>query len=948
MNKMAENNSDHEKEVGYRAQEGVAGKACHGFGRFQEDIEHLKKKLSIAKEMGDKVGEGVAYCNLGKAYRNLGMFHEAIENHNKHLSITKEESDRAGEGVAYCNLGKAYHNLGKFHEAVEYHHKHLSITKEVSDRAGEGLAYCNLGKGYHHLGQFQKAIEYQRKRVAIAKEDGNREEEGRAYSDIGGAYNSLHQFQEAIGYHKKDLSITKELNDRAGEGVAYCNLGKAYRNLGKFHKALKNHNQHLFIAKEVNDRAGEGVAYGNLGIGYHCLGQFQKAIEYQKKHLAIAKEEGSKEEEGRAYSGLGNAYNSLGRFKEAIEYHRKDLSITKDLNDRKGEGEVYCDLGKVYYSLGEFQEAIDFHNKDLSIAKELGNLVREGEAYGNLGNAYHRLEQFQKARGYHEEHLTIAKTVGNRAAEGVAYGNLGNVYRNLGEFQVAIEYHKKHVDIAKEVGDKDGEVVAYGNLGKDYHLLGMFQEALECYQSSVRLCDRVRAGLHCEDIWQISFRNLYRTTYSALWRTLLQLKKIDQALCAAERGRAQTLAEGLKIQYGFTEIPSVSFEPQETISYISNELSTQTVFLGLEENKLYFWFISKGNKVELRKRKIVHSFAALLKTTLTKIGVGDDVRCEDRSLDQLNGDVPSNMEGNEKLVESSHCTKDSLRPLYDAIIGPIADLCTGDELVIVPDGPLCLTPLPALSESIRIRIFPSLTSLKLITDCPEDYHSQSGALLVGEPFLENVNDEWGQTKYTPLPYAKKEVEMIGEILKIPPITGTEATKQEVLKRITSVALVHIATHGRKETGEIALAANPTRKSSDPKEEDYLLKISDMQTVRLRARLVVLSCCHSGRGEVMSEGVVGIARAFLAAGARSVLVALWAINDEATMEFMKIFYQHLADGKSASVSLQQAMKSLQGSEKFHAVKHWAPFLLIGDDVTLDSGENEAEHRKLNFL
>ena len=72
----------------------------------------------------------------------------------------------------------------------------------------------------------------------------------------------------------------------------------------------------------------------------------------------------------------------------------------------------------------------------------------------------------------------------------------------------------------------------------------------------------------------------------------------------------------------------------------------------------------------------------------------------------------------------------------------------------------------------------------------------------------------------------------------------------------------------------------------------MLKISDVHAVRLTAKLVVLSCCHSGRGEVKSEGVVGIARAFLCAGARSVLVTLWAVDDEATMEFMKCFYQHL--------------------------------------------------------
>ena len=117
---------------------------------------------------------------------------------------------------------------------------------------------------------------------------------------------------------------------------------------------------------------------------------------------------------------------------------------------------------------------------------------------------------------------------------------------------------------------------------------------------------------------------------------------------------------------------------------------------------------------------------------------------------------------------------------------------------------------------------------------------------------------------------------------------------------------------------------------------HMLKIADVQAVQLRARLVVLSCCHSGQGEIKAEGVVGIARAFLGAGARSVLVSLWAIDDEATMLFMKVFYRHLSKGKSASVSLHRAMKFLRESEKFSAVKYWAPFVLIGDDVTLDLG------------
>ena len=110
-------------------------------------------------------------------------------------------------------------------------------------------------------------------------------------------------------------------------------------------------------------------------------------------------------------------------------------------------------------------------------------------------------------------------------------------------------------------------------------------------------------------------------------------------------------------------------------------------------------------------------------------------------------------------------------------------------------------------------------------------------------------------------------------------------------------------------------------------------MSDIEGVQVRAKLVVLSCCHSGRGLIKKEGVIGIARAFLASGARSVLVASWAVEDEATANLMKHFYKHLVRGESASESLHQAVQWLR-SNGFPKPRQWAPFVLLGDNVTID--------------
>ena len=201
--------------------------------------------------------------------------------------------------------------------------------------------------------------------------------------------------------------------------------------------------------------------------------------------------------------------------------------------------------------------------------------------------------------------------------------------------------------------------------------------------------------------------------------------------------------------------------------------------------------------------------------------------------------------------------------------------------------------------------------------------------------------EFKGKKKPALTFAQREVEVIASILKTSPLTGCEATKAEVVKQMSSVGLIHITAHGNKDTGEILLSPNPGWTSKFPQKEDFILEMSDVQAANLRARLVVLSCCHTGRGKILrGEGVVGMARAFLAAGARSVLVTLWAIDAEATMEFMKRFYQHLKEGKTDSAAAYQSMKYLRESKKFSELRYWAPFQLIGDDVKIDLEAGDA--------
>lgn len=401
----------------------------------------------------------------------------------------------------------------------------------------------------------------------------------------------------------------------------------------------------------------------------------------------------------------------------------------------------------------------------------------------------------------------------------------------------------------------------------------------------------------------------------------MKLEKPEEALYEAELGRGQALKELMELQYGSGWLHSELPDPKETISRIISGMTTPILFISLEKEVIHLWFL-KGKGEILYKRKRIDEIATVVKKASKEIRYA--FKCENRSLDEPG---------------------EHQRNIYNIVLGPIIESFKGEELIIVPDGSLWPAPFHAfmsparkyLCEYFMVRIIPSLTSLHMITTCPDDHHSKTGALLVGDPWMGEIVDHLDRPRFRQLEGAQEEIKMLGKIFKTAPVMGRDATKDEVLKRITSVALVHIAAHTNKKTGEIVLAPNPTRESKVPEEKDYMMTMEDVQRLHLRARLVVLSSSNTAKGLITPEGVVGIARSFLAAGARSVVASIWGVHDASTVLLMKHFYKHLEEGKSVSKALFLAINAVRETEKFDLEKYWAPFTLFGDDVTLDFKE-----------
>ena len=164
------------------------------------------------------------------------------------------------------------------------------------------------------------------------------------------------------------------------------------------------------------------------------------------------------------------------------------------------------------------------------------------------------------------------------------------------------------------------------------------------------------------------------------------------------------------------------------------------------------------------------------KDVFKEYNIDGSVTCENRSLDELRDKTSPSSEFVEERVEALPCNSNSLRFFHDCTIALIADLLEGDELSIVPDGPSSLAPYVAFLDDKFKKlnksgsIVPSLTSLKLIWTSAQNYHKGSRLLLVGDPCVEEIAKQNEESVLLPLQYARKEVNIIGEMLGVEILT----------------------------------------------------------------------------------------------------------------------------------------------------------------------------------
>ena len=277
--------------------------------------------------------------SLGSCHLRLGDYRQAVDLYTRALAIARDIGDRRGEGSALGNLGICHLSLGDYQRAVDLYTRALAIARETGNRRGEGSALGNLGGCHYSLGDYRQAIDLYTRALAIDRDIGNRQGEGNRLAGLGLCHYSLGDYRQAIDLYTRALAIDRDIGNRQGEGIALGNLGLCHVELGDYRQAIDLHTEALAIARDTGARQVEGLQLDSLGLCHYSLGDYRQAVDLYTRALAIARDIGDRYGEASALDHVGRAWLASGNARQAVSLLEQAVSVADTTGDVAAGGE---------------------------------------------------------------------------------------------------------------------------------------------------------------------------------------------------------------------------------------------------------------------------------------------------------------------------------------------------------------------------------------------------------------------------------------------------------------------------------------------------------------------------------------------------------------------------------------------------------------------------------
>ncbi|XP_019613998.1 PREDICTED: tetratricopeptide repeat protein 28-like [Branchiostoma belcheri] len=457
-------------------------------------IHYYEQALALARQLGDRRCEGVAYNRMGLAHLERREYEAALEWYKKYLTISQEIEDKKEEVTALAAVGNSYRLLGKAEQATSHFDTALQLAQHTENLQGQMDVYCKMGDlQREQLHSPRTAIQYYEQVLSLARQLTKSIETASAYERLGLAHYEMGEYEKALAWHQKHLGMSQDTGDNRQQIRAHANLGCTYRLLGKLDLATSHHGTALRIAEQTGNQHEQMSIYLKAGdMHRELLHSPRTSIQYYERYLTLARQR----EEGWAYNRLGWAHFDMREYEAALEWHQKALKISQEIEDKKDEVTAHTAVGNAYRLLGKIEQATAHFDTALQLAQQTENQHGQMDVYCKMGDM--QREQLHSPRTsiqYYEQYLALARQLGDRREEAQAYNRLGHAHYGMREYEAALEWYQKYLNLSQEIEDKKEEVTAHVNVGVAYRLLGKTEQATSHFDTALHLAQQTE-NLH--------------------------------------------------------------------------------------------------------------------------------------------------------------------------------------------------------------------------------------------------------------------------------------------------------------------------------------------------------------------------------------------------------------------------------------------------------------------
>jgi CHAT domain-containing protein len=933
----------------------------------QQAVQKLDEAISLFRAVGDRRGEAEVFQVLSFRFFVARDYQAAVDYLRQAQALWHSLAEYGAEATALYSMANYLGRLGESEKRLGALTEALGLRRALGDRWGEALVLDSLGDLYDTMGGLQEALNAKQQALSIFRGGQWRVDyEFTALADIGHIYEELGEPQKALDYHHQALNLPQLHHNRDLEIPMLSVIAGAYAAAGDKDKALEYYNTALALAH--GDQRYETWTLSKLGGFYLGQGEYDKALQLFDQVLPLFHKGHAPVFEAATLYGMGVVYHRQGKLLQALEALNQALSINPFNNRMRRE--ILREIGAVYQDSGDSPKALEYYEKSLTESRAAKDLLEEALTLCDMARSTRAMQHTAEARRDVESGLQILESVRARIAGPESRSSYFAAAQRNFEFYIDLlmQMHAEHPDQGL-----DAAALQASERARARSLLDMLAEAhADIHQGAdPQLLER-------EKLLQQRLRA--RSEYQV--QMLTEPHTREQAAAVASELQALTA------QYDETSARIRATSPHyaaltqpvpldlKQIQELVLDSHTLLLEYALGEDRSYLWAVTDSAlasftlpgraEIEQAARR-VHE---LLTVRNTHPKDEDDLKTEAR-IARARAEYPA-----------------AAGRLSEMVLGPVVSLLGHKRLVIVSDGALQYIPFavlpvrrrgggpsqPLVVESAIVTVPSASTVAVLRRDLAGRQPAPKAVAVLADPVFDrqdprvsarpqisqvghagdlpshdrdlprDLERSWAEVgsterggKISRLPFSRREADAI--IADAPPgnsfkavdfrANRTTATSPE----LAQYRVVHFATHGVLDSRTPALSGIVlSLVDRQGKPVDGFLRLWDIYNLHLPADLVVLSACQTALGkEIKGEGLVGLTRGFMYAGAARVVASLWQVDDVATAELMSLFYQGvLKKNLPPATALRAAQVQMRKQKRWQEDPYfWGAFQLQGE-------------------